>query len=308
MIDNFNLAPAIDEHGIAAYGVYCMILELLTKTEAKILKLQNVLNLARKYNTEKQVIHDVITKYGLFSYNETTDELQCIELNEALEQQEAKALKYRDNGAKNTGQKKDEKPKRNQTRTKREPKQKQNEPNRIELNRIESINEVDKSPSFINANDKKNEVDSVQVLPNETETESLKPYTPALQPNTPQPPSYDAMISNYRMWLDGDTRYHESVAMNVSRVVNRQVGYDEIQSAISIFIEHSISTGETKTTLKECRKHFGYWILKEYEKTKGQKLTVGEHNARVGSFIDQELIRRGIDPNDPFGSLDQAEA
>lgn len=280
LIDTSELNEAIDKYGFAAYGMYCFVLEQLTKAQEPV-KLQSITSNARKYNGSKEELTDICTNYGLFEFDKETQTISCAWLNELLEEQRRKAKIANDNGKR--GGRPPSKPTENPietqsvfftnpTETQSEPSSKPNKtelkPNRIEENRIEQngIELID--------NTRENDFEKIEIL--ETKPTNLEAVTnTTTYPPTPLPKQVNA--DNYNNWLI-DPIYYESLKRNVKSETGVLLEDDQIETAIERFIDYCQSTEEVHQTRKDCRRHFGNWLPKKVKELTSKKLTTGEHN------------------------------
>ena len=120
LIDLNELNEAIDKYGFAAYGMYCFVLEQLTKAQAPV-TLQSITSNARKYNGSKEELADICTNYKLFEFDEKTQLISCDWLNQVLEEQRRKGLIAIENGKR--GGRPPVNPPANPTETQQEPNQ-----------------------------------------------------------------------------------------------------------------------------------------------------------------------------------------
>lgn len=298
LIDINELNEAIDKYGFAAYGMYCFVLEQLTKAGEPV-KLQAIVSNARKYNAAKDELMDICINYGLFEFDEETQTISCDWLNESLEEQKRKSKIAIENGKrggrpplkptanpKETQQEPNRNPVETQsvifanpTGTRSEPSSKPNEtelkPNRIELNRIEQ-NRIEskgiESDSEITR--EKNDFEKFEILEKKpTNLEAVANTTTF--PPTPFPKVVNA--DNYTNWLN-DPIYFESLKRNVKSETGVLLENEQIETAIERFIDYCQSTEEIHQTRKDCRRHFGNWLPKKVKELTSKKLTTGEHN------------------------------
>ena len=276
--DDIKLSRAIDEHGIAALGAYTVIISILTEAENEPVFVKDLEFLCKKYSISKKLLHSILFDFSLFfieKVDEKNQKIRCFWLEESLEKQKAKALIFRENGAK--GGRPKENQKVNQTETKRltkdEPNEKtKSEPNRIR-NRIRIDNtSLDKSTDVLVT--RETDFEKVEIL--ETKPTNLEATAnTTTYPPTPLPKQVNS--DNYTTWLK-DPIYYESLKRNVKSETGVLLEDDQIETAIERFIDYCQSPEEVHQTRKDCRRHFGNWLPKKVKELTSKKLTTGEHN------------------------------
>ena len=174
----------------------------------------------------------------------------------------------------------------NQTQTKPKPNKTKPKPNRIELNGIEQnrIEQTSNKFDVLNTREK-NEFEKIEFVENtQTNFEAVTKTT--AYPPTPFP---DADL--WRSWLN-DYKSNEALKLNVYNQTGHHMTDEQIANGVEMFITHCQSVEENHQTRKECRKHFGYWVIKNAKELTKKQLTTGEHNLiAIATELDFSHLR-----------------